>query len=68
MLRFILLQNRAGKTRLSKYYTKFTEDEMRKIESEVHRTVTLREGMNAAEMCNFVEVNMCSCQCNALVC
>jgi hypothetical protein len=53
---------------LSKYYTKFTEDEMRKIESEVHRTVTLREGMNAAEMCNFVEVNMCSCQCNALVC
>ena len=55
MLRFILLQNKAGKTRLSKYYTKFTEDEMRKVETEVHRTVTLRDGINATELCNFVE-------------
>ena len=55
MLRFILLQNKAGKTRLSKYYTKFTEDEMRKVETEVHRTVTLRDGVNANDLCNFVE-------------
>jgi hypothetical protein len=56
MLRFVLLQNRAGKTRLSKYYQKFSEDETRKIEGEVHRIVTSREGANAAAMCSFVEV------------
>ena len=56
MLRFVLLQNRAGKTRLSKYYTKFSEEETRKIEAEVHRIVTQREGANASAMCSFVEV------------
>eukprot|EP01043_Picozoa_sp_COSAG02_P079683 COSAG02_NODE_18563_length_932_cov_0.885954_1_plen_202_part_10 len=55
MLRFVLLQNRAGKTRLSKYYNKFSEDETRKIEAEVHRIVTQREGSNASAMCSFVE-------------
>lgn len=55
MLNFVLLQNRAGKTRLSKYYTKFSEEETRKIEGEIHRVVTSREGPNASAMCSFVE-------------
>ena len=55
MLRFVLLQNRAGKTRLSKYYNKFSDEETRKIEAEVHRIVTQREGANASSMCSFVE-------------
>ena len=70
MLRFVLLQNRAGKTRLSKYYQKFSEDETRKIEGEVHRIVTSREGANASAMCSFVEVGQAhglACHiCNAL--
>merc|ERR1712216_349877 len=51
MIRFFLLQNRAGKTRLSKWYAPFDEDERRKIEGEVHRAVTSRE----ARLCNFIE-------------
>merc|ERR1740130_1743430 len=51
MIRFFLLQNRAGKTRLSKWYAPFDEDERRKIESECHRLVTSRE----PKLCNFIE-------------
>jgi hypothetical protein len=57
MLNFVLLQNRAGKTRLSKYYRKFSDEETQKIEGEIHRIVTSREGANAASMCSFVEVS-----------
>eukprot|EP00656_Telonema_subtile_P052449 TRINITY_DN7316_c0_g1_i1.p1 TRINITY_DN7316_c0_g1~~TRINITY_DN7316_c0_g1_i1.p1 ORF type:complete len:143 (+),score=48.90 TRINITY_DN7316_c0_g1_i1:158-586(+) len=51
MIIFFLLQNRAGKTRLSKWYKPYDEDERRKIENEVHRLVTSREN----KLCNFVE-------------
>eukprot|EP00164_Ancoracysta_twista_P002802 GFYU01003727.1.p1 GENE.GFYU01003727.1~~GFYU01003727.1.p1 ORF type:complete len:161 (-),score=31.34 GFYU01003727.1:144-572(-) len=51
MLRFLLLQNRQGKTRLSKYYVHYDEIEKRKLEQEVHRIVTTRD----AEQANFVE-------------
>lgn len=40
-IRFFLLQNRQGKTRLSKWYVDITEPEKRKIESEVHRSVAM---------------------------
>eukprot|EP01068_Selenidium_serpulae_P009181 Selendium_serpulae@DN5166_c0_g1_i1.p2 len=43
MIRFVLLQNRQGKTRLSKWYVPFNAAERSKIESEVHRTILLRE-------------------------
>ena len=50
--RFFLLQNRQGKTRLSKWYVAIEENDKRKIESEVHRLVTARD----SKFTNFVEV------------
>jgi hypothetical protein len=43
MIRFILLQNRQGKTRLSKWYVPFNAAEKNKIESEIHRAVVSRD-------------------------
>merc|ERR1711937_905253 len=37
MIRFILLQNKQGKTRLSKYYVPLEDTEKRKLEQEIHR-------------------------------
>ena len=54
-IRFFILQNRAGKTRLSKWYVDIEEDEKRKIEAEAHRMVTLRDN----KYTNFVEVRLC---------
>jgi AP-2 complex subunit sigma-1 len=51
-IRFFLLQNRQGKTRLSKWYVAIEETEKRKIENEVHRLVTNRD----SKFTNFVEV------------
>eukprot|EP01064_Diplonema_japonicum_P031757 TRINITY_DN5780_c0_g1_i1.p1 TRINITY_DN5780_c0_g1~~TRINITY_DN5780_c0_g1_i1.p1 ORF type:complete len:166 (+),score=31.92 TRINITY_DN5780_c0_g1_i1:72-500(+) len=51
MIRFILLQNRSGKTRLSKWYTAYEEDEREKIKQEVHRMITTRE----SKYTNFIE-------------
>ena len=53
-IRFFILQNRAGKTRLSKWYVDIEEDEKRKIEAEAHRMVTLRDN----KYTNFVEVRI----------
>ena len=46
MIRFILLQNRQGKTRLSKWYVPFNASEKFKIESEIHRAVVTRDPRN----------------------
>eukprot|EP00735_Rhodelphis_limneticus_P012128 TRINITY_DN5321_c0_g1::TRINITY_DN5321_c0_g1_i1::g.24174::m.24174 TRINITY_DN5321_c0_g1::TRINITY_DN5321_c0_g1_i1::g.24174 ORF type:complete len:157 (+),score=19.62,sp/Q84WL9/AP2S_ARATH/73.94/3e-73,Clat_adaptor_s/PF01217.15/1e-57,SYF2/PF08231.7/0.0044 TRINITY_DN5321_c0_g1_i1:43-471(+) len=51
MIRFILLQNRQGKTRLSKYYVPYTDEEKQKLEAEIHRLVTSRDPKHT----NFVE-------------
>ncbi|KAL9645382.1 hypothetical protein ABK040_002581 [Willaertia magna] len=51
MLHFILLQNRAGKTRLSKWYDPYDDDEKEKIKIEVHRLITSRD----QKFTNFVE-------------
>ena len=50
-IRFLLLQNRQGKTRLSKWYVPIEEEEKRRIESEVHRHVTQRD----PKFTNFLE-------------
>mmetsp|Transcript_22828 Transcript_22828/g.34260 ORF Transcript_22828/g.34260 Transcript_22828/m.34260 type:complete len:143 (-) Transcript_22828:144-572(-) len=51
MIRFILLQNRQGKTRLSKWYVPFNANEKFKIETEIHRAVVSRDPRNT----NFLE-------------
>ena len=53
MIRFFLLQNRQGKTRLSKWYVAVEENDKCKIESEVHRLVTSRD----SKFTNFVEAS-----------
>jgi hypothetical protein len=49
----MLLQNRQGKTRLSKWYTPYDDESKRKIEGEVHRSVTTRDPNHT----NFLEVS-----------
>ncbi|KAG8051210.1 hypothetical protein GUJ93_ZPchr0009g874 [Zizania palustris] len=51
MIRFILLQNRQGKTRLGKYYVPLEDSEKHKVEYEVHRLVVNRD----PKFTNFVE-------------
>merc|ERR1712010_334364 len=43
MIRFILLQNRQGRTRLAKYYLPFSDAEKHKIEHDIHRIVASRD-------------------------
>ena len=57
-IRFFLLQNRQGKTRLSKWYVVPPEEADRlRMEAEIHRTVTQRD----RKYTNFVEVRCESC-------
>lgn len=47
----MLLQNRAGKTRLAKYYVAMEDAEKRKLEYDVHRLIVNRD----PKYTNFVE-------------
>ncbi len=46
------MPNAQGKTRLSKWYTPYDDEEKRKLSHEVHRLVNGRE----SKFTNFVEV------------
>lgn len=50
MINFILLQNRAGKTRLAKFYVALEEDGRDKVKREVHALVNSRD----KNLSNFV--------------
>nr|CAG8594163.1 11570_t:CDS:2 [Entrophospora candida] len=52
LIRFILVQNRQGKTRLSKWYVPYEDEEKNKIKGEVHRLVAPRDQKHQS---NFVE-------------
>lgn len=52
MIRWVLLQNRAGRTRLSRFYVPMEDREKRRVEEEVYRLIVNRE----AKFTNFVEV------------
>ncbi|KAL4433294.1 hypothetical protein ABPG77_003342 [Micractinium sp. CCAP 211/92] len=51
LIRFFLLQNRAGKTRLAKYYTPLGDDDKKRTEDEVYRLIANRD----AKFTNFLE-------------
>ena len=51
MIRFLLLQNRQGKTLTAKYYVPMDDDEKHQLEFEVHRLVVNRD----PKFTNFAE-------------
>lgn len=51
-LQFVLIQNRQGKTRLSKWYARYNDEDRRKVKSEVHQLVASRDQKFQS---NFVE-------------
>ena len=42
-MKFLILQNKQGRTRLSKWYININEEEKIKIQNEVYRTIILRD-------------------------
>ena len=51
MIRFLLLQNKQGKTRVSRWYVPVDFDEKLQVENEVHRIIVGRN----AKFTNFIE-------------
>ncbi|MES1907873.1 MAG: AP-2 complex subunit sigma [Cercozoa sp. M6MM] len=51
MIKFFLVQNRQGRTRLSKYYVNYSGEEKRKVEEQILRLVTKRDSRHT----NFVD-------------
>eukprot|EP00729_Bicosta_minor_P014357 gene14357-19618_t len=50
-IRFFIIQNRAGKTRMAKWYQNFEEEEKQKLIEDTHAVVSIR----GKEHTNFVE-------------
>jgi Clathrin adaptor complex small chain len=58
MIRYLLLQNRAGKTRLAKYYIPLDDAQKHALEYEVHKLIANRD----PKFTNFVEASCCQCR------
>ncbi|CAB39361.1 AP-2 adaptor complex sigma subunit Aps2 [Schizosaccharomyces pombe] len=52
MIQFILIQNRHGKNRLSKYYVPFDDDEKVRLKARIHQLISQR---NQKFQANFLE-------------
>ena len=55
MIRFFLLQNKQGKTRVSRWYVPVEFREKLQVENEVHRVIVNRN----AKFTNFIEFKTC---------
>ena len=51
MIRYLLLQNKQGKTRLSKWYIPVEFEEQTRLENEIHKLVSARD----TKVTNFIE-------------
>ena len=51
MIRFLLVQNRQGKTRISRWYVNYEEKEKQKLLLDIHRAITSRD----SRFTNFIE-------------
>eukprot|EP00033_Pygsuia_biforma_P000856 GCRY01000995.1.p1 GENE.GCRY01000995.1~~GCRY01000995.1.p1 ORF type:complete len:143 (+),score=12.06 GCRY01000995.1:230-658(+) len=51
MIRFLMVQNRQGKTRVAKFYTSYADAEKQLLMKEVYRTIIARDKTHT----NFVE-------------
>ena len=51
MIRYLLLQNKQGKTRLSKWYLPVEFEEQSRLENEIHKLVSARD----SKVTNFIE-------------
>lgn len=51
-IRFLLVQNKAGKMRLAKWYVPYEDEEQEKIQADIARLTSSRD----AKFTNFIEV------------
>ena len=58
MIRFILVQNRQGKTRLEKWYTYYEPSAKTKLKQEIHRLVSTRDSKNQANFAEFLQFQL----------